>query len=198
MFISGANKKTDEKPESGGGLKRNIGLLAAVNILISVMIGSGIFVSPTAALQYSGSIGLCLVVWTACGFISLMGSIYTFLTCVSSSHYISYSGALCFAELGTVIPRSGGEYAFLLESFSKLHPFWGPLPAFICSWLYVVVLRPAAMAVVILTFAEYSIQPFSTMLGLNELSQDDQQNVIKLIALLGLGELLSLSVVMNR
>lgn len=101
-----------------------------------------------------------------------------------------YLGALCFAELGTVIPRSGGEYAFLLESFSKLHPFWGPLPAFICSWVYVVVLRPAAIAVVILTFAEYSIQPFWTMLGLNHLSKEEQQNVIKLIALLGLGELL--------
>lgn len=102
-----------------------------------------------------------------------------------------YLGALCFAELGTVIPRSGGEYAFLLESFSKLHPFWGPLPAFICSWVFVVVLRPAAIAVVILTFAEYSIQPFSSLLGINELSVEDQQTVVKLIALLGLGELKS-------
>lgn len=47
--------------------------MAAVNVIISVMIGSGIFVSPTAALKYSGSIGMCLVVWTACGVISLMG-----------------------------------------------------------------------------------------------------------------------------
>lgn len=163
----GASKKSSEKPENGG-LKRNIGLMAAVNVIISVMIGSGIFVSPTAALKYSGSIGLCLVVWTACGLISLMG-------------------ALCFAELGTVIPRSGGEYAFLLESFSKLHRFWGPLPAFICSWVYVVVLRPAAIAVVILTFAEYSMQPFSSLLGLDQLSAADQENVVKLIALLGLG-----------
>lgn len=65
------------------GLKRGIGLMGAVNIIIGVMIGSGIFVSPTDALKYSGSMGFCLVVWTVCGVISLLG-------------------ALCFAELGTV------------------------------------------------------------------------------------------------
>lgn len=65
------------------GLKRGIGLMGAVNIIIGVMIGSGIFVSPTNALKYSGSIGFCLVVWGVCGVISLLG-------------------ALCFAELGTV------------------------------------------------------------------------------------------------
>lgn len=65
------------------GLKRSIGLMGAVNIIIGVMIGSGIFVSPTDALKYSGSIGFCLVVWAVCGIVSLLG-------------------ALCFAELGTV------------------------------------------------------------------------------------------------
>lgn len=139
---------------------------------------------------------MCLVVWTACGIISLMGTTQSlevyFDNSINSIFFLSiYVGALCFAELGTVIPRSGGEYAFLLESFSKLHPFWGPLPAFICSWVFVVVLRPAAIAVVILTFAEYSMQPFSSLLGLDGLSEEDQENVVKLIALLGLGEFTS-------
>lgn len=55
------------------GLKRNLGLMAAINIVISVMIGSGIFISPTAALKYSGSIGMCLIMWALCGVISLLG-----------------------------------------------------------------------------------------------------------------------------
>lgn len=38
------------------------------------MIGSGIFVSPAFALQYSGSVGMCLVVWTVCGIVSLLGT----------------------------------------------------------------------------------------------------------------------------
>lgn len=63
----------DQPKKQAEGMTRNIGLMAAVNIIISVMIGSGIFVSPTAALRYSGSVGFCLVVWVACGIISLLG-----------------------------------------------------------------------------------------------------------------------------
>ncbi|KAG4075694.1 hypothetical protein HA402_003519 [Bradysia odoriphaga] len=158
----------NEDKKRAPGLQRNIGLMAAVNIIISVMIGSGIFVSPTAALRYSGSIGFCLVVWAACGFVSLLG-------------------ALCFAELGTVVPRSGAEYAYLFEAFAKQNKFWGPLPAFLLSWVFVLVLRPAEIAVIVLTFAEYSIQPLVPVLGMTHMSVHDLEKVIKLIALLGLG-----------
>ncbi|XP_046391371.1 b(0,+)-type amino acid transporter 1-like [Ischnura elegans] len=140
----------------GGGvqLKRELGLFSAVNLIVGVMIGSGIFVSPTSALQRSGSVGMCLVIWVVCGFISLLG-------------------ALAFAELGTVVPRSGAEYAYFQEAFAgggiaggggKIQTGktakWGPLPAFLCSWIYVLALRPAEIAVIILTFSEYSIRPF--------------------------------------
>lgn len=57
--------------------------MAAINVIIGVMIGSGIFISPQAALAESGSLGACIIVWIVCGVISLLG-------------------ALCFAELGTV------------------------------------------------------------------------------------------------
>ncbi|XP_049299520.1 b(0,+)-type amino acid transporter 1-like [Anopheles funestus] len=155
------------EPKSAG-LKREMGLMSAINVIISVMIGSGIFVSPTAALRYSGSVGFCLVVWTVCGGISLIG-------------------ALCFAELGTVVPRSGAEYAYLIEAFKKSHSFWGPLPSFICAWVYVMILRPAEIAVIILTFAEYSILPFRHLLGLEYMPAEDLHLLIKLIGILGLG-----------
>uniref|UniRef100_A0A182WIH6 b(0,+)-type amino acid transporter 1 n=1 Tax=Anopheles minimus TaxID=112268 RepID=A0A182WIH6_9DIPT len=155
------------EPKSAG-LKREMGLMSAINVIISVMIGSGIFVSPTAALRYSGSVGFCLVVWTVCGGISLLG-------------------ALCFAELGTVVPRSGAEYAYLIEAFKKSHSFWGPLPSFICAWVYVMILRPAEIAVIILTFAEYSILPFRHLLGLEHMPAEDLHLLIKLIGILGLG-----------
>ncbi|XP_055382611.1 b(0,+)-type amino acid transporter 1-like [Condylostylus longicornis] len=163
-----ANPIKNNKAPKTVGLQRNLGLLSAVNIIIGVMIGSGIFVSPTAALKYSGSVGMCLVVWTLSGVISLVG-------------------ALCFAELGTAVPKSGAEYAYLIETFKEQNKFWGPLPAFICAWVYVIVLRPAEVAVIVLTFAEYSVQPFSHLIGLDKMTQEDQTQIVKLISLLALG-----------
>lgn len=71
-------------------------------------------------------------------------------------------GALSFAELGTVVGKSGAEYAYFQEAFGKSHKFWGPLPAFICAWIYVVILRPAEVAIIVMTFAEYAILPFTS------------------------------------
>ncbi|KZC04942.1 PREDICTED: b(0,+)-type amino acid transporter 1-like [Dufourea novaeangliae] len=155
--------------EQGGekiALKRELGLFSAVSIILAVMIGSGIFVSPTSALERSGSVGFCLIIWTVCGLLSLLG-------------------ALAFAELSTVVPRSGAEYAYFIEAFSPLHEYAGEIPAFICSWVYVVLLRPAEVAVVMLTFAEYSVQPFSHLL--TDLPEESMLRLKKLIAMLALG-----------
>lgn len=50
------------------------------------------------------------------------------------------------------------------------------------------VLRPAEIAVIILTFSEYSIQPFHNLLGLEVMDETDRKNIVKLVALLALGE----------
>lgn len=147
-------------------LKREMGLFSAVNMILGVMIGSGIFVSSASALNHSGSVGMCIIVWVVCGIISLLG-------------------ALTFAELGTVVPRSGAEYAFYMDSFGPLHRFWGKLPAFLCSWVYVIALRPAEVAVIMLTFAEYTCQPLYDYLGIYRSS--DKDNVAKLISIVALG-----------
>lgn len=155
--------------ESGNGkiaLKRELGLFSAVSIILAVMIGSGIFVSPTSALVRSGSVGFCLIVWISCGVLSLLG-------------------ALAFAELSTVVPRSGAEYIYFMEAFSPLHRYAGQIPAFICSWVYVILLRPAEVAVVTLTFAEYSVQPFYGYIG--HLPEESMFKLKKIIAILALG-----------
>jgi L-type amino acid transporter 9 len=157
-----------EKSQKSVGLQRHLGLMAAVNVILGVMIGSGIFISPTDALRYSGSVGACLCVWATCGVISLLG-------------------ALCFAELGTIVPKSGAEYAYLMEAFGANHKFWGPLPSFVCAWIYVLFLRPAEIAVIVLTFGQYTIKPFHHLIHLDDMTEENQSNIIKLISILGLG-----------
>ncbi|XP_077607173.1 b(0,+)-type amino acid transporter 1-like [Crocuta crocuta] len=123
--------------EPGGGglqLRREIGLWSAVSLMAGCMIGSGIFMSPQGVLVYMGSSGASLVVWAACGLLAVMG-------------------ALCYAELGALVPKSGGEYAYILQIF-------GSLPAFLVIYTFVLLVRPAAIAAVSLSFAEYAVAPF--------------------------------------
>lgn len=62
-------------------------------------------------------------------------------------------GALCFAELGTMITKSGGEYPYLLEAF-------GPIPAYLFSWTSLFVIKPTSFAIICLSFSEYVSAPF--------------------------------------
>jgi len=99
---------------------------------------------------------------------------------------MSVAEALTFAELSSVVPRSGAEYSFLNEAFGSLHKFWGPLPSFVCALINVFVLSPSAAAVIIMTFSEYVCQPFAY--HMDSLTQESQETVKKIIAILGLGE----------
>lgn len=112
-------------------LKRKVTLLNGISIIVGSIIGSGVFVSPGGVLAYAGSPGAALVLWGVCGVFCTIG-------------------ALCFSELGTMLPAAGGEYAYILAAF-------GGLPAFLTLWVNVLVIRPATQAVVALTFAEYAL-----------------------------------------
>lgn len=143
-------------------MKRELGLLSATNLVINSIIGAGIFISPAVVLKYSGSVGVCLIIWVVAGIISLLGK-YKIMTClyiIPNAVLLSLflAGALAYSELATVVRQSGGGYIFLLQSYGPLHRFWGPLPATIFGLLEVLVLAPAASAIFSLTSAEYLIQ----------------------------------------
>jgi len=128
-------------------MKRRVGLWSAVALIVGTMIGSGIFVSSGNLLSGAKSPGLCLVLWTVCGFYSLLGA-------------ISYS------EIGTLIPKSGGEYTYFLEAFGPLHKFFGPILSFLFAWVTVLLLKPTSLAINSLSFSKYLLEPILTASGI--------------------------------
>lgn len=126
----------DDTQASGNAihLKRRLGLFSGVALIVGTMIGSGIFVSPSGLLIRTGSVGISFIIWIACGVLSLLG-------------------ALAYAELGTNNPSSGAEWAYFMDAF-------GPCPAFLFSWVSTLVLKPAQLAIICLSFAQYAVEAF--------------------------------------
>ncbi|CAG7830125.1 unnamed protein product [Allacma fusca] len=129
-----SGSKQSPGTEGTAELKKELGLINGVGIIVGVMIGAGIFVSPVGVVEYSGSTGLALIVWAISGLLSMVG-------------------ALCYAELGTMIPKSGGDYSYLKESL-------GALPGFLYLWISLAILVPTGNAILGLTFSQYILQPF--------------------------------------
>lgn len=118
-------------------LRKQIGLLEATSITVGSIIGSGqcifqnqeqehknskfystefvgIFISPKGVIDNAGSVGLSLLLWILCGLQAGLG-------------------AICYAELGTSLPGSGGDYHYLNKAF-------GNLPAFTFLWVSNIIL----------------------------------------------------------
>lgn len=114
-------------------LKRQVGLVSCVALIVGTIIGSGIFISPVYVLKETQSVGMSLVIWFLGGTLAMIG-------------------ALCFSELGTMIPKSGGTYIYVLECM-------GPIPAFLFSWTCALILMPASVSAIALSFGYYMAEP---------------------------------------
>src|SRR5215470_11674405 len=109
-------------------LDRSIGPVSATLLVIGSVIGSGIFLTTGAMAQVMPSASLILLAW-------VVGCVF------------ALAGALSYAELGTMFPRSGGVYIFLREAF-------GPLVAFLYGWASLLVVLSGGIAAVAIGFAD--------------------------------------------
>ncbi len=112
-------------------LLRVLSAKTATAVIIGAIIGSGIFMVPSSVASQVGSPSLSLMVW-------IIGAVLTL------------AGALCYAELGAAIPRSGGTYAFLRRAYNT------DLIAFLFGWAFLFIIITGAMGAVATVFARYA------------------------------------------
>ncbi|OJJ07660.1 hypothetical protein ASPVEDRAFT_178418 [Aspergillus versicolor CBS 583.65] len=108
--------------------KRNLGTAEAFSIIISIVIGSGIFTSPGSIDTNVPSPGFALIVW-------LVGGI------------LAWTGAATMAELGTAIPGEGGVQPYMQYIF-------GDVFGFLAAWTWIVAVIPASLAIMSIVFVE--------------------------------------------
>ena len=150
-------------------LRKELTLFHLVGLVVGGIIGSGIFISPREVVKDVQSYGMALMVWILAGLIAM-------------------AGGLCYSELGTLIKKSDGEFAYIKQaySFNSKKPSYimlGELLSFLFVWTTSLFVRPAGVAVVLLTFGEYiakAAQPYC----------DISNNSIKVLALAALGKIL--------
>src|SRR5271169_5336887 len=110
-------------------LRRDLGMGAAMSIVIGTVIGSGIFLVPHDMIARVHTAGMVFFIFVFGGLLSL-------------------AGALSYAELAAALPEAGGEYAYLREAYG---PVWG----FLYSWTQMWVAKSGSIATLAAGFFYY-------------------------------------------
>lgn len=110
-------------------LRRSLTFYDGLNVLIGIMIGSGIFASPGLALKRSGSSLLFLMAWLGAGF-------------------LVFCSALNYMELAAMMPNAGGDFAFLKRAY-------GDNAAFTYAWYNFWISKTGSQAIIATIFGEY-------------------------------------------
>lgn len=104
------------------GLRRVLGPFDATCVVVGAIIGVGIFFNPGQVAQLAGSEGLAILAWAVGGGIALLG-------------------ALSFAELGGLYPRTGGQYVVLRDAY-------GPTLAFLYVFCNLTAVQAGALGII--------------------------------------------------
>ena len=92
--------------------RRDLTLTHATSLVVGIIIGTGIFLKSATVAQAVGTPALVLAAWVAAGLVAMLG-------------------ALCFAELGALLPHAGGEYVYLSRAYGEIPGFLFACNAFV-------------------------------------------------------------------
>ena len=101
----------------------------AIAIIVGIVIGAGIYKTPSMVAGVTGDAGWVIVAWA-------LGAI------------VSLAGALCYAELATAYPHAGGDYHFLTRA-------WGRNASFLYAWARATVINTGSIALLAFVFGDY-------------------------------------------
>lgn len=132
VVLAPAQETKSVKPETP---KKVLGSVDAIALIVGIVIGAGIFRTPSLVAGNVESGGLMLGVWLIGGAVSLIG-------------------ALCYAELTTTFPNTGGDYHFLMRAFGKR-------TAFLFAWARMSVIQTGSIALLAFIFGDYATQIYS-------------------------------------
>jgi APA family basic amino acid/polyamine antiporter len=118
---------------SGTGVRpiRTLGALPAIALVCGSMMGIGIFISPPEVAAHVTGATPFMMLWLIGGLTALFG-------------------ALSLAELGAMLPRDGGDYSYLRDS-------WGPGIAFAAGWLQLLAIFPGSLACVAIATSRFQL-----------------------------------------
>jgi basic amino acid/polyamine antiporter, APA family len=111
-------------------LKRRLTLLDSTMLVMGSMIGSGIFIVTASVAREVGSPAFILITWLLAGVLTIMA-------------------ALSYGELAGMMPKAGGQYVYLRESY-------GPLVGFLFGWTTFLVIETGLIAAVSMAFAKFA------------------------------------------
>ncbi|SFS45220.1 APC family permease [Sphingobacterium wenxiniae] len=125
----------------GNTPKQVLSVTDAVFVIVGIVVGAGIFRTPSIVASHTGSWQLFLFVWGLGGVVSLVG-------------------AMCYAELTAAFPNTGGDYHFLYRAFGRRF-------AFLFAWARMSVIQTGSIALLAFIVGDYmaelyAIGPYSS------------------------------------
>lgn len=114
--------------------RKQLSVVDAVAIIVGIVVGAGIFKTPSIVAASTGSKTAFLLIWPLGGAISLVG-------------------ALCYAELASAYPNEGGDYHYFNLSLGR----W---VAFLFAWARLMVIQTGSIVILSFVFGDYAAQLF--------------------------------------